>query len=109
MMTKNHSYKRYLNTFLLALVLISFVSCKKNDALFGVNSFKVNDGWGYEITINKKIVIKQSVIPSVKYKKSFKSEDDALKVGNFVMKKVKHKESPTVDEKDLIALQIDYK
>lgn len=89
----------------LLFVLLLLVSCKKN-AEFEVKSFKVNAGWGYTIEIKNKIIIKQTVIPTISNKRSFKTEADALKVGNLVLDRIKQNLSPTVAKKDLILLEI---
>jgi len=89
----------------LLFVLLFFVSCKNNDDYI-VKSFKVNAGWGYTIGINDKIIIKQTMIPTVSEKRSFKSEKDALKVGNLVLERIKQNLSPSVAKKDLILLEI---
>lgn len=89
----------------IIIVFLFFASCK-NSAEFEVKSFKVNGGWGYTIGMNDKIIIKQTVIPTVSEKRSFKSEADALKVGNWVLERIKQNLSPTVAKKDLILLEI---
>ncbi len=89
----------------MLLFLVVLISCesKENDT---VKSFKVNNGWGYSITMNNKTIIKQTVIPTISNEKSFKSEEDALKVGNLVLGRIKQHLSPTVSKKDLILLKI---
>lgn len=89
----------------LLFVFLFFVSCKSNTE-FELKSFKVNAGWGYTIGIKDKTIIKQTVIPTVSAKRSFKSEADALKVGNLVLERIKQNLSPTVAKKDLILLEI---
>lgn len=89
----------------LVVVLMLLISCQKNTE-FEVKSFKVNSGWGYTIGMNDKIIIKQTVIPTVSVKRSFSSEADALKVGNLVLERIKQNISPTVAKKDLILLEI---
>lgn len=89
----------------IIVVVLLLVSCQKKAELV-VKSFKVPTGWGYTIGMNDKIIIKQTVIPTVSDKRSFKSEDDALKVGNLVLDRIKHNLSPTVAKKDLILLEI---
>jgi hypothetical protein len=97
--------KSQMNIIKLLFVLLFLVSCKKNNE-FEVKSFQANDGWGYTIGINDKTIIKQSVVPTVSNRESFKSEEDALKVGNLVLDRIKHNLSPTVSKKDLILLEI---
>ncbi|MBP6588209.1 MAG: DUF4907 domain-containing protein [Flavobacterium sp.] len=89
----------------IIVVLLLLVSCRKS-AEFEVKSFKTNGGWGYTIGINDKTLIKQSVIPTVSEKISFKSEADAVKVGNWVVERIKQNLSPTIAKKDLILLEI---
>ena len=108
MMTRLTMIKTYIDKMKLLkiiVILLLLVSCKKNEE-YDVKSFPVNNGWGYTIEINNKIIIKQTVIPTVSEKRSFTSEADALKVGNWVLKRIKQNLSPTVAKKDLILLEI---
>ena len=69
-------------------------------------SLETDNGWGYIIKNNDKIIIKQSIIPVIQNQKSFENEEDALKVGNLVLKKLKANTPPTITKKDLILLSI---
>lgn len=89
----------------LMIIFLLLVSCEKKSD-YEVKSFPVNNGWGYTIEINNKIIIKQTVIPTVSAKRNFNNEADALKVGNWVLKRIKQNLSPTVTKKDLILLEI---
>ncbi|MFV8325091.1 DUF4907 domain-containing protein [Flavobacterium sp. ZS1P14] len=93
------------NKVLLLSGLFLFISCNKNENL-NVQSLKTATGWGYFITCNKKIIIKQTVIPVISKNKSFKTEQEALKVGNLVLQKLKDDLSPTVTKKDLFLLAV---
>ena len=85
--------------------LLFFTACTKKEVLTA-NAFKTNSGWGYTISYKEKILIKQSIIPVISENKSFKTEDDALKVADLVKQKLKENLSPTVTKKDLILLKI---
>lgn len=63
-------------------------------------------GWGYTIRQNDKIIIKQTIIPTVESNPSFQSEEDAMKVGQLVLEKLKNDKSPTVTKNDLNLLSI---
>lgn len=89
----------------MILVLFLFISCNKNENL-NVRLLKTTTGWGYYITNNDKIIIKQTVIPVISKNKSFETKQDALKVGNLVLQKLKDDLSPTVTKKDLFLLAI---
>lgn len=101
--------KNFLLTAAKKLMLLSFLmllfACSKKDEL-NLESIKTPTGWGYVIKNNDKIVIKQSIIPTIESQKSFINEQEALKVGNLVLQKLKDKTSPTIKKKDLILLSI---
>jgi hypothetical protein len=63
-------------------------------------------GWGYNVLADNRIYIKQEFIPSVPGKQGFKSADDALLVGNLVIKKISNNLPPTVTGRDLDSLGI---
>ena len=69
-------------------------------------TIKTPTGWGYTISQNNKIIIKQTIIPAVQNSNSFKSETDALKVGRLVLEKLENNLSPTVTKNDLNLLSI---
>tara|TARA_R110000868_G_scaffold58472_5_gene180679 strand:+ start:5975 stop:6331 length:357 start_codon:yes stop_codon:yes gene_type:complete len=92
-------------TILLILSLSLFISCNRTENL-KVKSIKIDSGWGYTITKDEKTIIKQTVIPVISENKSFKTEEEALKVGNLVLEKLKDNLSPTVTKKDLFLLAI---
>ena len=89
---------------LLGLICLIF-SCNTKPDL-NLDSIKTPTGWGYTIKHNDKIIIKQSIIPVIPNQKSFESEEEALKVGNLVLEKLKQQTSPTITKKDLILLSI---
>jgi len=101
---KNFSFDTTKKLLLLIGFLI-FFSCNSKQGL-SLESIKTPTGWGYLIKNNDKIIIKQSIIPVISTEKSFQSEEEALKVGNLVLDKLKHQTSPTITKKDLILLSI---
>ncbi len=102
---KNLSFLTTRNNAFLLLGLLLFISCNKNEDL-NIKSLKTPTGWGYYITNNDKIIIKQTVIPVISENKSFKTEEEAMKVGNLVLQKLKHDLSPTITKKDLFLLAV---
>jgi hypothetical protein len=81
------------------------IFCQKEKNL-SVRSIRVNDGWGYAITNNDRLIIKQTIIPVISERKSFETEQEAMAVGQLVTKKLDANLSPTITEKDLILLKI---
>ena len=63
-------------------------------------------GWGYNVLADNKIYIKQEFIPAVRGKQGFKSADDALLVGNLVIKKISRGEAPAITVTDLDSLGV---
>ncbi len=92
-------------TLILSSFLLLLLACNHNKGLT-LESLETDNGWGYIIKNNDKIIIKQSIIPVIQNQKSFENEEDALKVGNLVLKKLKANTSPTITKKDLILLSI---
>ena len=101
---KNFSFNKTKFLVLISCLLL-LVACNNKQGL-NLESIKTPNGWGYTIKYNDKIIIKQSIIPAIPSQKSFESEEDALKVGNLVLQKLKAKTSPTITKKDLILLSI---
>jgi uncharacterized protein YehS (DUF1456 family) len=98
-----HLFNLYLITFLLGTII--FVFCKKEENL-KVESIKTNNGWGYAILNNDKIIIKQTIVPAVSQHKCFQSEKEALAVGQLVVHKLKSDLAPTITKRDLVSLKI---
>ena len=66
-----------------------------------------NNTYGYEIVIKNKVLIRQLTIPGKPGTMGFKTEADAEKVAQLVLRKLsKGLMPPTVDEKELIKLKI---
>lgn len=92
---------------IVALVLFTtlFIACNKQPNTT-LASIKTPTGWGYTISHNDKIIIKQSIIPVIDKNVSFRSEKDALKVGQLVIEKLNNNLSPTITKNDLNLLSI---
>ncbi len=101
-----------LFVFSLAVFLISKYTGIRNAPKakgLSVQSFKDSLGWGYDVLINDTIFIHQNFIPGVPGNQGFKTEEQALSVGNLVKEKMKKKKSfPSVNPKELDSLGIKY-
>ena len=100
---ENLLYRKGFYVVLFSTLCI--ISCNKSDA-YAIRPFKVEKGWGYIISIDNKIVIRQSVIPAVAENKSFQTQKEALKTANLVVGKLRQNLPPTITKKDLILLEI---
>jgi hypothetical protein len=61
-------------------------------------------GWGYDILVDDKVFIKQEYVPGITGKQGFKSADDALIVGNLVVKRISSNLMPMITRHDLDSL-----
>ena len=72
-----------------------------------VITFQTSLGWGYNITVNDSVVIHQNVIPGIQGNKGFAKQNDAAKVGNLVLDKIKNKQLPLITLRELDSLRIE--
>ena len=79
---------------------------KKDSLSIGSYTFKTTAGWGYGITIDNRLYIKQSTIPALEGTKGFATEKDAENVALLVINKIKLHKKPTVFKEELQNLQI---
>jgi len=85
----------------LVLILVLCISCSINQPEYTVKVFEVENGWGYSIFEQEKLIIRQQYIPSVKDQKHFKSKKDALTIGALVIEKLKHHKIPSITAQEL--------
>lgn len=79
-----------------------------------VKTFELTDstsgkskGWGYDLYMDGHKTIHQPIIPGVAGNKSFKTEEQAKKTGNFAINKMKQTGSlPTISIKELDSLGV---
>lgn len=73
---------------------------------YTINAFE-NKTYGYDIIKNGKLYIRQSVIPVVAGTSGFISKEEAIKVAELVISKIKyHQLPPNVTKEELIKLNI---
>lgn len=106
--------KRWWFVFLFLLSLTVFViskygcsnNIKKGNGIRS-QTFQDSLGWGYDVLINDTIFIHQNIIPGMPGIHGFKTEEQALAVGNLVVKKMKNSKSfPSVNPYELDSLGI---
>ena len=101
---------------IILIFKIAFISAESDNKThkpaeteYTIETFRVGEnGWGYNISKNKKLIIKQDLIPAVEKQTAFKSEADARKTGNLVIEKLKKNQLPTLSRSDLAELKIGY-
>lgn len=79
---------------------------KKGMVPINGTTFKTDNGWGYSITVDNKLFIKQAEIPAIRGNKGFASQEDAAKVAELVIKKIAKNQNPAVTKEELTQLGI---
>ncbi len=99
-MTKIPSRSLFIALLLVLTALFLILSFRSKEYL-KVNTFKIEDGYGYSIAIRDKIIIYQPFIPAVEGNVPFSSRSDARKTGKIVRKKLKNNQEPALTVKEL--------
>lgn len=65
-------------------------------------SMQVEGGYGYVVVYGADTLIYQPYIPAIGEKTAFTSEEDALKIGTLVCRKLAEKQPPTVSREEIV-------
>jgi len=72
------------------------------------HTFHTPLGWGYDVLMNDSIYIHQQQMPAVQGTRGFTTQQEAEKVANLVVDRIRKKELPTIYLRDLDSLHISY-
>lgn len=102
--------KKYWVYILFVLSVIVFTITQyqkhqKNAIVVKTKQFG-KSGWGYEIYVKDSVYISQDVIPSISGRKAFASENEAKKVGELMVAKMKKNLRPVITDFELDSLKI---
>lgn len=98
--------KNNIITFVVIVVLV-FSSCKDKSKLYNGEVYRVSENmFGYKVFYKGEIYIKQEFIPCIYGNKSFTDSIDASRVLDLVLKNLNNGKSPSINEQDLIKLNI---
>lgn len=103
--------KRYRLVLLAAVSMFLFAAAVlfiKNNRQAGnemlsvdLHAVKINEGWGYEVLVDRKVFIHQDCIPAIPSFKKFSSKEDALVIGSRVVEKLKKGQQPSVSLQEI--------
>ncbi|MDO9184186.1 MAG: DUF4907 domain-containing protein [Bacteriovorax sp.] len=99
--------KMVIGIFILVILLIGFSVNFSLNKRYNLETFKVNNGWGYSIYKEKKLIIKQENIPSIQIKKPFATETDAIKIGELMVRKLEKRKTPSITYQELLVNSVD--
>ena len=103
-MTIKRTYSLIAIAALLVCIAVIFFynhRSRENQVYIYAEPFRSGDGWGYNILADGKVHIHQPFMPAVPGRQEFKTEEDAMKVGRLVVKKITENLSPTISLKEL--------
>lgn len=95
-----------LYSTIIVLVVLACACGHKTTPPLQPAVYAVGCGFGYTISNNGKILIKQDAVPGVYGSAAFCDSLDAVKVSNLVVQKIGQKQSPSVTKQDLERLKI---
>lgn len=78
-----------------------------SNSIFELKIIELDQGWGYEIFKDSSLLIRQKNIPAVQGVHAFQTEEEANRMGMFVMNKIKEGFfPPSVTVSEIDSLQI---
>jgi len=91
---------------ILILLLITIGTVKtvvfpNNTSSYTIKTFEIDNGWGYSIFKNDKLVIRQKEIPAIQTKKRFETKDDAETCAKIMLNKLKERKIPSITKREL--------
>ena len=88
------------------VMLLLLCACQGKGDPLRYRAFSTTTGWGYEIALNDRIIIKQENIPVVNTNKGFDTREQAEGAARIVIAKLRKKELPSLTETDLQQLKV---
>jgi len=89
------------------MIILSFVFLILVSGRYHERVFPSANGWGYEIEYRDRVLIHQEFIPGIRGQIPFASKEDAKKIADLVIHKLKESNKlPTVNFKELELLKI---
>ena len=103
---------KYLVLLLLILsaIFVCFIifntDVRTKNSVYVILIYPTETGFGYSISHDNKLIIKQDIIPVIQSSHPFCDFNDAQKVAGLVKKKLMDKKAPNVSLKELKSLNI---
>ena len=93
-----------ISVLLLSIFAVIIIVGLKSNHHYIVKAIRNEEGWGYDILYNNKIIIHQPYVPGTDGKVTFRCKCSAKKIGHLVVKKLRNKHSPGITRDELINL-----
>ena len=92
--TKHNLVVVGVSILIAAAIPVLYHAGKRNEINYKI--FRQSGGWGYDIVVNRKLVIHQEYIPVIAQKKEFPTEIQAREAAQLVVQKLKNNKLPTL-------------
>src|SRR5450759_3928917 len=83
-------------TLLIMLVVVVGRFHNKRNHHYTVDVINIEQGWGYNILCDNKLIIHQPYMPAKNGQFTFQNKYDAKKTGQLVVKKLQNSQSPRI-------------
>ena len=92
--------KTFIGLALLIMSVVAGFVFNNRDHHYTVVVIKSEQGWGYNILCDDKLIIHQPYMPAIRGQVAFRDKYLASKTGSLVIKKLQNNQSPgiTIDE-----------
>lgn len=74
---------------------------RKQKPQWELQTFQWQDGWGYKVMLNHKVLIYQPTIPAIDSLCAFPSEASARRIGNRVLERIKHNQNFSLTQEEI--------
>jgi len=95
-MTTKHNWIVIAVSILIAAAIPVLYKAGAKVNEINYKTFNQTGGWGYDIIVNRKLLIHQEYIPAIAQKKEFSTEKQAAQAAQLVMSKLKNNKLPTL-------------
>ena len=86
---------------LAACLVLAIAHPKSQAGKIEVRTYRVPEGWGYQIVVRDKVYIDQPFIPVLQGRVAFPDRKSARRAGNLVKQKMINHKQPTITRDDL--------
>lgn len=85
----------------IAVTILFFRYESPHPKLFESRVYEVANGWGYDILVNRQLLIRQESIPALAGNKSFPGKEQAAAAALLVIKKIRSGQAPVITKADI--------
>jgi len=96
-------------TAIIAVAILLFQRASRHEQTFQPSVYRVVNGWGYDILVNDKLLIRQESIPVIQDNRPFPTKIQAENTAALVIKKLENGQHPSLTMTDIESILPVYK